>query len=169
MVPQVGVTFQVDLDEHALALPPAVTLIGEELLLSRPTVGQSEGRRDGRAGTSTDASRFDAHEGQARAQLGVVELRQPLAGRTAGLDGGEALLRVVAVHLQVLGDQTFQQRTGAMRRAHLGRPGSRPSIEILSRVQTLKAANNAPWLIRPVWSASSPNSKLRSTSTLAHG
>ena len=36
----------------------------------------------------------------------------------------------------------------------------------LSRVQAEKAANNAPWLIRPVWRARSPKSKFWSPLTL---
>jgi len=114
IVPQVGVTFQESLDEDALALRPSAVLFGEELFLAIRRRGA--GRGSDRGGSRLAQGNFDRlmarpDQGDAGGQLGVVDLRQPLAGRTAGLDGGGTLLRVVAMHLQVHGDKTFQQAT----------------------------------------------------------
>jgi len=114
IVPQVGVTFQESLDEHALTLRPSAVLFGETLLLAIRR--RAVGRGSDRDGSRLVLGKFEwlmarPDQGDAGGQLGVVDLRQSLSGRTAGLDGSEALLRVVAVHLQVHGDETFQQGT----------------------------------------------------------
>ena len=83
--------------------------------------------------------------------------------RPAGI-GGQALLRVSAVLLEVARDQSLDggpvvvvEVAAADKVVGKGRA--------LSRVHAWNAATSWTWSIRPFWSASNPNSKLRSAVT----
>src|SRR6478752_9629183 len=52
-----------------------------------------------------------ANAAELRAEVRVAEVSQAVADRPGGGDGGEALLHVAAVLLEVLGDEALQQGT----------------------------------------------------------
>ena len=171
LVPQLGVTAQVLLDQHTLALPPADALVGQDLLLSirAQCPGTLQGRRPGAAGgrnwSAGGGVLVGAHASEVGGQLGVIELGQPLTGRVADADGGEALLGIAAVHLEVLGDQRLKQRAVivvenalvAEDRGHRPLAAARPGGE---------SGESAPWSIRPFWRASRPKRRSRGVSAL---
>ena len=87
--------------------------------------------------------------GERRLDLGLAQRRQAGAGGAVGGDGGQALLHVAAVLLEVNGDERLE--AGAAWRAVRSPRASRWSARLLdlSRVQAWKAATSWPWSIRP--------------------
>ena len=78
-------------------------------------VGRADGvaSRCGRDRPRRRSSRAaEADMGERRLDLGVAEPGQALAGRPAGGDGGQALLDVAAVLLEVQGDDRFEAGAG---------------------------------------------------------
>ena len=101
--------------------------------------------------------------------VGVADPGQALAGRAAGGDGGQALLGVAAVLLEVQGDQGLDARRAASASRSPRATRWSASGRALSRVQAWKAATSWPWSIRPFCRASRPKSRSRSAAMAAMG
>ena len=128
------------------------------------------GRADGEAGGAVGVVaiawwRRPRRPGRASPRCPGVQVGQVGSpSRPAGGDGGEALLHVAAVLLDVLVDEGLDRGSLLGVEVAAGDEVARPGAGALSRVQAWKAATSWPWSIRPFCRASRPKSRLRSKS-----
>ena len=84
-----------------------------------------------------------------RLDVRVADPRQALAGRPAGRNGGQALLGVAAVGVQVHLGQRFQQRTLGAVEVAAGFQVVGQGSSTCRSVHAWKAATSWPWLMIP--------------------